>query len=302
IAYELVQGALVRWSTVGSSARPPPTCVFVHGILGSRRNMLSFAQRLTREFSSWQVLLVDLRCHGESARHGAASHRPNGVESAAADVLDLLRHLKLFPEVLIGHSFGGKVVMSMADQFGRIGPRLPRPVQVWVLDALPGAVREHHASDLRLRQDHPADLIPSLQAFPVPTGSRTTLQTYLVQSGFSQRVASWVTSNLKPTQEDPRKLSWTIDMKGIAEMYESYESLSYWPFLSAPTQGIKVDFVRAENSSYVWPMDDVERLKAYGHRVHHLPQAGHWLHADNPDGLLEILAPTFTYARASTNK
>ncbi len=71
-----------------------------------------------------------------------------------------------------------------------------------------------------------------------------------------------------------RKLSWTIDMKGIAEMYESYESLSYWPFLSAPTQGIKVDFVRAENSSYVWPMDDVERLKAYGHRVHHLPQAG----------------------------
>lgn len=82
------------------------------------------------------MLLVDLRCHGESARHGAASHRPNGVESAAADVLDLLRHLKLFPEVLIGHSFGGKVVMSMADQFGRIGPRLPRPVQVCFLFAL----------------------------------------------------------------------------------------------------------------------------------------------------------------------
>lgn len=86
---------------------------------------------MPQDFSSWQVLLVDLRCHGDSARHSAASHRPdNGVESAAADVLDLLRHLKLFPEVLIGHSFGGKVVMSMADQFGRIGPRLPRPVQV----------------------------------------------------------------------------------------------------------------------------------------------------------------------------
>lgn len=63
-------------------------------------------------------------------------------------------------------------------------------------------------------------------------------------------------------------------MKGISEMYASYEALSYWPFLSAPTQGIRVDFVRAENSSYVWPMDDIERLKAYGHRVHHLPLAG----------------------------
>lgn len=57
-------------------------------------------------------------------------------------------------------------------------------------------------------------------------------------------------------------------------MYVSYENLSYWPFLSAPTQGIKVDFVRAENSSYIWPLDDIERLRAYGHTVHHLPQAG----------------------------
>jgi len=52
------------------------------------------------------------------------------VDSAAGDVLQLLGRLKLFPELLIGHSFGGKVVMSMADQFGRRGSRLPRPVKV----------------------------------------------------------------------------------------------------------------------------------------------------------------------------
>ncbi len=81
-------------------------------------------------FSSWQVLLVDLRCHGESASYASLSLFPNTVDGAAADILNLLRHLRLFPEALVGHSFGGKVVMSMADQFGRIGPRLPRPVQV----------------------------------------------------------------------------------------------------------------------------------------------------------------------------
>lgn len=84
---------------------------------------------IAQAFSSWQIVLVDLRCHGDSA-HVQTMSSSNTVESAAADVLELLRHLKLFPEVLIGHSFGGKVVMSMADQFGRIGPRLPRPVQV----------------------------------------------------------------------------------------------------------------------------------------------------------------------------
>lgn len=81
-------------------------------------------------FPSWQILLLDLRCHGESAWHHGRPTGPHSVDSAAGDVLRLLGRLKLFPEVLIGHSFGGKVVMSMADQFGRRGSRLPRPVKV----------------------------------------------------------------------------------------------------------------------------------------------------------------------------
>jgi len=75
------------------------------------------------------VLLVDLRCHGESTQLAQRPARPHSVESAAEDVLKLLGQLKLFPEVLVGHSFGGKVVMSMVEQFGRIGSRLPRPLQ-----------------------------------------------------------------------------------------------------------------------------------------------------------------------------
>jgi len=58
------------------------------------------------------------------------------VDTAAGDVLRLLGRLKLFPEQLIGHSFGGKVVMSMAEQFGRRGSRLPRPVKVRLIDSL----------------------------------------------------------------------------------------------------------------------------------------------------------------------
>lgn len=80
-------------------------------------------------FPTWQVLLIDLRCHGESAAAAGKPYTPgpHTVESAAQDILALLRQLKLFPNMLIGHSFGGKVVMSMAQQFGK---RLPRPVQV----------------------------------------------------------------------------------------------------------------------------------------------------------------------------
>ena len=56
-----------------------------------------------------------------------APEGPHSVHTAADDVLQLLQRLKLFPHSLIGHSFGGKVVMQMVQQFGQ---RLPRPVQV----------------------------------------------------------------------------------------------------------------------------------------------------------------------------
>ena len=44
--YELVQGALARWSEVQKGQRAPPTVVMIHGILGSRKNMQAFAHRL----------------------------------------------------------------------------------------------------------------------------------------------------------------------------------------------------------------------------------------------------------------
>lgn len=70
---------------------------------------------------------MDLRCHGESVGLADAPAGPHTVHTAASDIITLLRNLKLFPRTLIGHSFGGKVVMSMTQQFGMV---LPRPVQV----------------------------------------------------------------------------------------------------------------------------------------------------------------------------
>lgn len=96
------------------------------------RFMLSI-QYIHHKRLPYQVLLVDLRNHGESA--GIEKPGPHNVNTAANDILALLRSLRIFPKILIGHSFGGKVVMSMVRQFG---DRLPFPVDCWVLDTLPG--------------------------------------------------------------------------------------------------------------------------------------------------------------------
>lgn len=87
-------------------------------------------QRLVAGFPHWQIVLVDLRCHGESAALSPLLRGAHGLEAAASDVIRLLSALKLFPEMLIGHSFGGKVVLQMTKSWAQAARRVPRPVQV----------------------------------------------------------------------------------------------------------------------------------------------------------------------------
>ena len=55
---------------------------------------------LSQGFPRWQVLVIDLRCHGESASLGNAKE-PHNVMTSARDVLSLLSSLKLFPQVIM---------------------------------------------------------------------------------------------------------------------------------------------------------------------------------------------------------
>lgn len=94
-------------------------------------------------------------------------------------------------------------------------------------------------------------------------------------------MAQWVTTNLRPAP-GRRQLRWTFDLDGIAEMYDSYEASSMWELLQQPPQGLSVDFVRAERSSFRWEGGVMDNLEALGHRVHLLRDAGHVVHQDNP--------------------
>jgi hypothetical protein len=94
--------------------------------------------------------------------------------------------------MLIGHSFGGKVVMSMARQFASgAGTALPRPVQVWVLDAPPGEARAGGGAGGGDDVDHPARLIEALARVPMPVAGRGELVEHLTRQGFSAAIATW---------------------------------------------------------------------------------------------------------------
>ncbi|EYU22733.1 hypothetical protein ABFS82_03G121900 [Erythranthe guttata] len=296
LAYDLVQGADVRWSYILDKTMPqPPTAVLLHGILGSRKNWGTFAKRLAQEFPKWQFLLVDLRCHGDSA--SLKKRGPHTVASAALDVLKLLGSLKLTPRVVVGHSFGGKVALSMVDQ---VPKPLARPVRVWVLDATPGKVRAGADGD-----DHPAELISFLSNLPKVVSSKRDIMDGLIKDGFSKDVAQWVVTNLRQTKvngESRSSFSWVFDLKGIAEMYQSYEDTNLWKLVEDVPRGVHINFLKAERSLHRWALEDLRRIhvaeeqaaqEGAGVEMHVLEDAGHWVHADNPDGLFRILSFSF---------
>ncbi|XP_031478423.1 uncharacterized protein LOC116249316 [Nymphaea colorata] len=301
LAYDLIQGANVRWSsTVGiKAASDPPTAVLLHGILGSRKNWGSFARRLASQFPMWQFLLVDLRCHGDSA--SIKKNAPHTVASTALDVLKLVGKLKITPRVLVGHSFGGKVALSMVDQAAK---PLARPVKVWVLDATPGKVRPGGDGE-----DHPAELISFLSKMPNKVSSKQVVINALVQEGFSNDVAQWVATNLRPVGPSPLSssgFSWIFDLEGIEKMYESYEETNLWKIVEDVPRGVHVNFLKAERSLHRWALEDIQRIHAAeemaadegaGIEMHVLEDAGHWVHADNPDGLFRILSSSFQGVR-----
>ncbi|KAJ0085156.1 hypothetical protein Patl1_07661 [Pistacia atlantica] len=301
LAHELVQGALVKWSSMMDKSIPePPTAVLLHGILGSGKNWGTFARRLAQAFPTWQFLLVDLRCHGDSA--SMKKRRPHTVASTALDVLKLVGQLRITPRVLVGHSFGGKVALSMVEQAAK---PLARPVRVWVLDATPGKVRAG-----RDGEDHPAELISFLSKLPKEASplsliiviSKREVVNALLGEGFSKDVAQWAVTNLRSTSplgSPSSSFSWVFDLEGIAEMYQSYEETNLWKFVENLPRGVHVNFLKAERSLHRWALEDLQRIHAAeelasdgggGVEMHVLEDAGHWVYFCNLLYFLQLSA------------
>ena len=102
-------GVRIAYHEVGSG---DPPIVFIHGIYGSRQ---AFVNQEEYFAPGHRCVAVDLRGHGES-------DKPNQVYSMARyadDVAELMRDLELPPAIMVGHSMGGQVVISVAARHPR---------------------------------------------------------------------------------------------------------------------------------------------------------------------------------------
>lgn len=264
---------LLAHEVVGD-ASAPRTAYVLHGALGSGQNFRSFARRLQHETPHVRYVLVDLRCHGRS--HPAPP--PHTLSACARDVSNLAAHLQASPDCVIGHSFGGKVALELARSANRT------PALLWVLDSDPGV--QQPGDDHEIRR-----VIAAVRKVARPIRSRRDVVDAMSSQGMSTMLANWMSTNVRRVGD---QYEWNLDLDGIEEMMHDYFSVDSWPYLEQPRDAPRIHLVIAERSDRWTPKmrSRALALPAPGVTTHVLPNAGHWVHVDNPAGLLALIAPT----------
>ena len=258
-------------------AQPSRWMLLLHGLLGRGSNLLGLARRLAADDPDTGVVLPDLRMHGDS-QHCAPPHT---LARAAGDVRELVAALPVTVPALAGHSFGGKVALRLLDD------PWPALESVFVLDASPSSRRDRPANDTTLR------VIAALGAAPPRFESRQRFMEALERAGIDLGLRQWLAKNLV---RDGAQYRFAIDLDAIAELLADYDRNDLWPIASAPPPSIRLAFAIGGRSASLSAAEQ-SRLRALARRgviaLHELPKAGHWVHVDDPDGVLRVLQTAF---------
>lgn len=276
---QLSESLSLSYTALGDIKGSEPV-IFLHGIMGNKKNLSSFVEQFLTAHPKYSALIFDLRNHGMSSKHV----QPFTVLACARDIVQALKTLEVFPKKIIGHSFGGKVAIFLAKL-------QPKVEQVWLLDSSPGQVLKKKPLD-KTKDLSAMEIIDILSRIQFPVASRRDLVKKMLAAGANDRVSLWMTTNLKAL-DDGLYLTFVPDE--IRQMLLDFIELDLWSELFLLRQKIDIHVVKAEYGQRLNDVDEKQLKKMTGNKgyFHNLKDAGHFLHVDNPKGLLALMNPYF---------
>jgi pimeloyl-ACP methyl ester carboxylesterase len=186
-------------------------------------------------------------------------------------------------------------------------------LELFVVDSLPGTnvgARETAAPDSVWR------VLQIVRQLPTPLPGRRAVRDTFLAAGLPDKLATWMASNVvseaSPASSPSSASRWAFDPLVAADLYASHMSTDVWPLLlRGPPPGVDIDLIMASRSGRWKEAEAIERLAQVGEgqrardnvahddgaaagRVRlHTVAGGHWLHVDNPGGLLDVVRGSF---------
>jgi pimeloyl-ACP methyl ester carboxylesterase len=233
--------------------------IIIPGLFGSVANWRSIAKSLS---SSRPVYVIDQRNHGRSPHD-----ERNGYSDMVADLDQFMAQHQLEAAHISGHSMGGKVAMLFALEHEE------KVTSLCVLDIAPVTYSHSHAPFLealleidisKLKSRAEADR--ALQQAIPDTGTRL----FLLQS------LSGSAGNYQ----------WRIN---LPVLHAYMDEIVGFPQIDR-TSPVKTLVIVGADSSYFRPEYEQKVRQLFSaSRIETVPNAGHWLHAEQPDKVVEIM-------------
>jgi esterase len=233
--------------------------VILHGLFGFSDNWQTVAKALSDQYL---VITPDLRNHGRSP-HTTTHSYPEMAE----DLFGFLEDRWVFSSVVMGHSMGGKVAMQFALTHPDMVERLI------VVDMDPVQVADHQQTVFKALLSVDFEVL----------NTRQLVEAHLTQWIDDVGTRQFLLKNV--TRDEDNRLSWKMNLDTIWRDYAN---------VLAPLESGVFDkpalFIRGANSNYIADADWPVVLQYFPQAtLVTIEGAGHWVHADQPQALIEAV-------------
>jgi len=235
--------------------------LILHGFLGSGDNWISIARKLNPV--GYTIHLIDQRNHGRSFHSEKFDY-----DLMCKDLLNYIKHHNIDNPILIGHSMGGKTAMN----FSLIHPKLVS--KLIVLDTSPRGYPVLHQN-----------IIDSLKEIDLSVFvTRKEIDIELRKSVNQQGLRNFLLKNIYRMNDG--KLNFRFNLQSLSQNIGKIGQK-----IESETQFTReVIFIKGETSDYINESDKVMINNLFPNaKFYKIPNAGHWLHVDNPIDFISIL-------------
>ena len=252
-----------------------PPLIIVHGLYGASDNWISIARDLADRF---EVYVVDQRNHGRSP-HSDIHDYPAMRE----DLREFMESQDIKKAVLIGHSMGGKTVMSFAEAW---------PEKVQALISVDIAPKSYHNLALasRTAPNHTNLIDAMLKLDLSKIESREEADRALAESIGSERVRSFLLKSLR--RKSDGTFEWRINLEAISNNMEAIFAGMDREAIAARggITGFPALFISGGDSEYIRVTDHQAIREIFpAAEFVTIPGAGHWVHVEQPDLLIKTI-------------